>query len=256
MEIDTPIKIFLSHPSDEYTDKVKDILKKVPIQKKLYIFPNYDKLELDFVDAIQQTIEEVDLFMVILNEKGRSKQWVNQEVGVAVAKDKDIVVLAEKDAIDNNKLEGFINEKNRTIIAIDKDDSEEKLIQWLKKYTEEHEMIFLQRVLLMDLKKLRRIAMVQIEKYRGKPDNQQKLFIIFHNLAKQVRRIYQYIKIDDVIRIKGLIAIKDIIKEAQKYELETRGIVIKTAKNFTSWVNNLDIISKIDRYIELRETEY
>jgi hypothetical protein len=256
MEIDTPIKIFISHPSVEDAEKVKEILKKVPVKKELYIFPNYDKLELDFVDAIQQTIEEVDLFIVILNEEGRQKQWVNQEVGVAVAKDKDIVVLAEQEAIDEKKLEGFINEKNRTIIAIDKDDSEEKLIQWLEKYKKEHEMIFLQRVLLMDLKKLRRIAMVQIEKYRGKPDNQQKLSIIFYNLAKQVRRINQYIKVDDFIRIQELIAIKGSIKEAERYELETSGIIIKTARNFTSWVKKSDIISKIDRYIELRETEY
>jgi hypothetical protein len=254
MEIDMPIKIFISHPSVKDAEKVKEILKKVPIKKELYIFPNYDKLELDFVDAIQQTIEEVDLFIVVLNKEGRSKQWVNQEVGVAVAKEKDIVVLAEKEAIDNNKLEGFINEKNRTVIAIDKDDSEEKLIQWLKKYTEEHERIFLQRVLLKDLKTLRRVSKVQMEPYRGKPEPENKIFVIYKNLANQVLIINKYVKVDDFIPLRELNTIRRFIDDAKTYVKETPEENMRKEKNFINWIDNSKFLLKIDRYIELLET--
>lgn len=252
-DIIIPIKVFLSHPSDDDTDKVKVILEKMSPQIELNMFPSTN-YESDFTDAIRGSIEDVDVLVAILNKNGRRNQWVNQEVGIAVANDIDIVVFAEENARKKHLLKGFVNEKNWTIVNIDSDDLEDKLHKWLKVYQTKHGIIILQRLIIDGLKKLKRILDVNKTEYKSNSDPGGKVKNFTHNLESHIKFVFEKVREDEFIRINNLNYIKENITNLSN-AYKRPGTTIKTSNNFTAVVNNSKLIQKIDRYIELRELE-
>jgi hypothetical protein len=251
MEIILPVRVFLSHPSDKDKERVETILKKMSPHIELNMFPTTD-YELDFTEAIRRSIEDADVLFVILNEKGRSNQWVNQEVGIAVARDISIVVLAEENAKKEHLLRGFVNEKNRTIIYIDKDDLEDKLQLWLGAYQEKHGSEILQRLILEDFKIIRRVCDAQKMKYIESHKDIKGYFV---NLEANIDQLFELVRNLGFIPIFILDKVTEFMTKLMDSLSQNSGIVLKEPDKFKVAVNNSNIFEKINKYNEIRNLE-
>lgn len=255
MEISLPVKIFLSHPNDDDSKRVINILEKMTPNVELFVFPTLNSaFEKDFIEQILLAIDDVDVFIALLNKNGRIRQWVNQEVGIAVAKKKDIIILAEKRTIDKPILKGFINEKNKTIVPIDKDDLEDKLIKWFENYREKNKMKILQRILIEDLKKLHRITDAHYPTLPEKNDVQKKVKRSMKHLNERIRGTIHRYKLNDYIKIEDLNQVEKYIGNIQPtlYQEEVKS---SRKHRFTEYLEESHLLPKIGEYCKLRALE-
>lgn len=103
------MKVFISYSND---DKNKMVALERSIER---CFDNIETIVVSrkispgvpLSEKVKTSIEECDVLIPILTNKSLINQWVNQEIGYAVAKNKDIFPIVESDIIGN--LKGFIH---------------------------------------------------------------------------------------------------------------------------------------------------
>lgn len=109
-----PVKdfnMFLSHrDGDEWVKHIEKACKDVGIAKGNIIkFPD-EKVSGWFPEQIKECIDNCDLFCCLLTEYGGKSEWVNQEIGYAVAKEKDIMAITDN----INMVKGMLHKNNKT----------------------------------------------------------------------------------------------------------------------------------------------
>ncbi len=103
-------KIFVSY-SDFDKSKVDLIVNELSGHNNfepLVIASNRDALE-SLSSKVKDGINRAVVFVPILTRKSISTQWINQEIGFAVAKEKVIMPIIEENLFD--ELKGFINKQ-------------------------------------------------------------------------------------------------------------------------------------------------
>ena len=112
-------KIFLSHrDGDKWLKHIEKACEYVDIAKENIIkFPD-ENVSGWFPEQIKECIDNCDLFCCLLTEYGGKSEWVNQEIGYAVAKEKDIMAITDN----INMVKGMLHKNNKTFF-IRKEDS-------------------------------------------------------------------------------------------------------------------------------------
>ncbi len=162
------IKVFYSatEKSGELYLSVHSKLAEMSKSQKIELihFPGFNYIEVQnhFPKAIKYAIEESDVVITLMDEFGRTNQWVNQEVGYAVAHDKEVVILAE----DRSQIKGFVNQYTQNIFTGDKKGMPQEIQEWLDEFMRKNEELVYQKIIfdkIMDFHK-----MVDHEKYKTK----------------------------------------------------------------------------------------
>ena len=112
-------KMFLSHrDGDEWLKHIEKACEDIGIVKENIIkFPD-DNVSGWFPEQIKESIDNCDLFFCLITEYGGKSEWVNQEIGYAVAKEKDIVAVTDN----VNIVKGMLHKNNKTFF-MHKEDS-------------------------------------------------------------------------------------------------------------------------------------
>ena len=102
-------KIFISY-SQEDKNKLESLSKALENSVKKFmpiIVANRRNPGKPLTDKVKEGILETPFFIPILTRSSITNQWVNQEIGFAVANDRNIMPLVEKSIL--NELKGFIH---------------------------------------------------------------------------------------------------------------------------------------------------
>lgn len=151
-------------------------LKEMERNEKIILnhFPgfNYIKEQNYFPKAIMQAITQSDIVVALLDKEGRKNQWINQEVGYAMAKEIDILALAES----RKELMGFVNMYTKNVIEGNKFSLPKDMEKWLLNLAEEKEEAMYHKILENKLKEIIKIIeweeyQLQIEEVSGEPKN-------------------------------------------------------------------------------------
>ena len=115
----TTYQIFIAHSSedDPLAYNVKNALSKI-YEFRPYLAEDYKIPGENFKLRIQKAIQGSRCFIVLLTENGMKSQWVNQELGFAVAKKRKIIPITYSNCA--SKLKGFITKDSDDLIFIDK----------------------------------------------------------------------------------------------------------------------------------------
>jgi len=103
-------KIFISY-SDKDKGKMRSLEKLIKNQnflQAIIVADNRSKLEL-LSTKVKNGIEACDYFIPILTNKSINTQWINQEIGYAIALKKEIYPIVQGQVM--NKLRGFIHKQ-------------------------------------------------------------------------------------------------------------------------------------------------
>ena len=155
-----PLRIFIAHSNqDKIAKEVIATFKKLSrdsVQKiEVITFPSVRARHKYFPDLIKDAIGDVDIFVGVLSQAGRRNQWVNQEVGFAVAKNKDMLLIAEsKDGA--NKISGFVNINVHDVLSTESD-LEQELKDWLEKFIGDKQVEIIEKEFTLLLINMRRI---------------------------------------------------------------------------------------------------
>jgi hypothetical protein len=104
--------LFISYSSENY-DKVKLIKKELenhPLFEPLVI-ADKRKPNNALGKLIREGIDSAYCIIPILSPQSYHTQWINQEIGYAIAKDKHIIPIVESTVLEN--LKGFVNNQNQ-----------------------------------------------------------------------------------------------------------------------------------------------
>lgn len=103
------VKIFVSHSSedDNKMEAIYRAIKKRPQLEPVIVVKKRQQGKW-FPDKVAEALDAADLIIPILTKNSIKSQWVNQEIGYARAKAKDIWPLLEKGQTKN--LKGFISQ--------------------------------------------------------------------------------------------------------------------------------------------------
>ena len=112
-------QIFIAHASedDQLAYTVKNALRNI-YEFRPYLAEDYKTPGGNFKLRIQQAIRSSRYFVVFLTENGMKSQWVNQELGFAVATKRKIIPITFSNCALN--LKGFITKDSEDLIFIDK----------------------------------------------------------------------------------------------------------------------------------------
>jgi TIR domain len=106
--------LFIGYTSANY-DKVELIKKELDNHPLFEALVVEDKRNAN--DAlgklIKKGINSADYFIPILSSQSYRKQWINQEIGYAVAKKKPIKPIIERSLLNDDNLKGFIHNQNQ-----------------------------------------------------------------------------------------------------------------------------------------------
>jgi len=133
------LTIFLSatEESQDTYSLVDSILRKMEEDGSIFVyrFPgSNDGFQLThFPKMIMMALDKSNVVVAILDQVGINNQWVNQEVGYAMANGKQVLAIAE----DRNELKGFVN-KNATTI-IETSEISEQLMDQINRFGEQYE---------------------------------------------------------------------------------------------------------------------
>ena len=101
--------IFISYESED-KNKMKALYKAISKKYRGFkpiVVANRRNPGMALTDKVKKGIEDADYFIPIITRNSILSQWVNQEIGYAIAKDKEIVPICEDNIRD--KLKGFIH---------------------------------------------------------------------------------------------------------------------------------------------------
>ena len=104
-------KVFISHATDEDGDLshwIAEALDRLHI--RAFVYERYRRGGQNRFEVIKKMIDMCPYFLVLLTQAGISSQWVNQEIGYAVAAKKEPIPVFEEDR-DTGKLinsRGFV----------------------------------------------------------------------------------------------------------------------------------------------------
>ena len=101
--------IFISYASEDQ-NKMKALHRAISKKYRGFkpvVIANRRNPGTALTDKVKNGIEGADYFMPIITRISISSQWVNQEIGYATAKDKEIIPIVEDNIRD--KLKGFIH---------------------------------------------------------------------------------------------------------------------------------------------------
>ena len=89
-------EVFLSHSEEDrgVAWHVKNVLDRTNI--KTYIFEAYQKPGEPLIDTVTNAMTNSSFVAVVLTKSSLNSQWVNQEIGMAHALDKDIIPIVEE----------------------------------------------------------------------------------------------------------------------------------------------------------------
>ena len=109
-------KIFVSYSSQDI-DNVNQISQLIE-ESNIEVFVSESSLEIgtELKPALKNAINNCDLFILLWTENAKNSEWVSQEIGIALAKNKTILPLVTSKEL---SLPGFIKDINH--IAIYKD---------------------------------------------------------------------------------------------------------------------------------------
>lgn len=104
-------KVFISHatqPDGELVNWIADALDRLHI--RAYVYEQYSVGGQNRFQVIQTMIRACPYFVVLLTADGIASQWVNQEIGYAVAVGKAPIPIIEVNAATNRRFEskGFV----------------------------------------------------------------------------------------------------------------------------------------------------
>lgn len=104
-------KVFISHattPDDALANWMADALDRIHI--RAFVYERYQMGGQNRFEVIKGMIKACPYFLVVLTKEGIASQWVNQEIGYAVAVGKNIIPIVEVDSITGRHLEskGFV----------------------------------------------------------------------------------------------------------------------------------------------------
>ena len=104
-------KVFISHATIEDGQLVRwiaDALDRLHI--RAFVYELYQIGGQNRFEVIKDMIERCPYFLVVLTKDGIASQWVNQEIGYAVAKGKAPIPIVEVDSSTNRRFEskGFV----------------------------------------------------------------------------------------------------------------------------------------------------
>ncbi len=95
----TKFLVFVSHASRdrELALRLAAILDSLGIPT--FVYEKYQVGGQNRFEVIRDRITECPYFVVLWTRRGRAREWVNQEIGFATAKDKQIIPLVETSPI-------------------------------------------------------------------------------------------------------------------------------------------------------------
>lgn len=105
-----PFKVFISHATNPDGDLAYWIMQGIDrIHLRAFVYERYQRGGQNKFEVIKAMINLCPFFLVILTKNGIQSQWVNQEIGYAVATGKIIIPILEAD-INGKYLEskGFV----------------------------------------------------------------------------------------------------------------------------------------------------
>lgn len=118
----TTLRIFISHSMSEEDKHILENLKKqMPRGISVYVAEWNPTPGKSLKDKIRRNLQKCDAVLAILTKDGVRSQWVNQEIGVALAEGKDIIPIRER-GVD---VKGFIQDIEW--ITLDRDSPENAL---------------------------------------------------------------------------------------------------------------------------------
>jgi hypothetical protein len=91
-------KVFISHatiPDSSLANWMADALDRIHI--RAYVYERYQMGGQNRFEVIKSMISTCPYFLVLLTKEGISSQWVNQEIGYAIAKGKNPIPIIEWD---------------------------------------------------------------------------------------------------------------------------------------------------------------
>ncbi len=98
------MKLFISHSKEDY-GRIKDYILPLRKMESIDIFLSEENIKCGekFSEKIEKEINECDLFIILHSENSINSAWVNQEIGMAKAKNKIILpfLLDDSDNVDS-----------------------------------------------------------------------------------------------------------------------------------------------------------
>jgi hypothetical protein len=94
-----PFKVFISHatyPDSQLVNWMADALDRIHI--RAFVYERYQMGGQNRFNKIKDMIQTCPWFLVLLTKDGIASQWVNQEIGYAVATGKDPIPIIEADS--------------------------------------------------------------------------------------------------------------------------------------------------------------
>lgn len=90
-----PFRIFISHAKEDYTLalRIHNILWRMELAP--YIYELYHEYGRDLDEIMKEKITFCEHFVPLITRNGVQSQWVNQEIGMAYALDKNIIPVVE-----------------------------------------------------------------------------------------------------------------------------------------------------------------
>ena len=216
------MKVFFS-ATKESKDHYLQIYQKLEAMDaygkiKLTHFPgfNYIHEQNYFPKAIMMAIEDSDIVIALMDKEGRKNQWINQEVGYAMAKDIHVLALAES----RKELKGFVNMYTKTIVEGNEITLPEGMERWLVEFEKEiAEDVYTTLIKASILELKRRIDWETYQfKYYNPPDNQK---VALHNLMGEIKRLEQFYDISGFFQTEMLDTINKAIIQIKKVGFST-----------------------------------
>ena len=104
-------RVFISHATVEdsgLADWMADALDRLHI--RAFVYERYQRGGQNRFEVIKSRIQECPYFLVMLTKEGIASQWVNQEIGYAVAVGKELIPIIEVDKSTGRliKSKGFV----------------------------------------------------------------------------------------------------------------------------------------------------
>jgi hypothetical protein len=102
-------RIFISYSSEDGSKKntVEKVLKKQNPEIVPVVVIDRKNPGVLLANKVKKGIEDAEIFLPILTRNSICNQWVNQEIGFAVAKNREVIAIVEKSIIED--LKGFIH---------------------------------------------------------------------------------------------------------------------------------------------------
>lgn len=223
-------------------ENVMNFVENEQESAKIIHFPgfNYVPEQNYFPKAIMMAIEDSDIVVALMDRTGRKNQWINQEVGYAMAKDIHVLALAES----RKELKGFVNMYTKIIIEGDEISLPKGMELWLVEFEKEIAEKILTNLIEASIPELKR--RIDYETYQlnfYKPTDKQKR--VLDNLMQEIKRLEQSYELLGFYSAEKLDAIRKSITQITK---------VGFSKIFNNYCNEFD--KPLEELIQSRRNRY